>query len=144
MRARGLVALGAVAALVAAVLVRASGGSGRVELRDVRIPQPAAGATTAAVYATIRNGTGSEDRLVGLHADVGSGARLMEEVARGGAGFMTDVAAVTIPAGASVRLSPGVRHGMLDGVPALPATVHLTFVFERAGEISADAPVVRR
>ncbi|MHB1192334.1 MAG: copper chaperone PCu(A)C, partial [Longimicrobiales bacterium] len=53
---------------------------------------------------------------------------------------------IPIPPGATVRLEPGSRHGMLEGLSGLPepgGTVSVVLRFALAGEIPVPARVVR-
>jgi copper(I)-binding protein len=144
---RGLIAAAALAALgVTFGVQQAEGGSGSLEVEDVSLPQPAGGASTASIYATIRNGTDTAVRLVGVVSDVGSGTSLMQEVTRGGSGYMTDIPSISVPAHGTVKLSPGVRHGMISAVKDLVigSRVTLTFEFDRSTPIVVHTTVASR
>lgn len=130
---RGLLAVAAVVALGATfVAQQASGDSGALTVTGVSLPQPVGNASTASVYATIRNGTDTADRLLGVRSDVGGRTSLMIDVTRGGVGYMTDVPSIAVPAHATVALSSGVRHGMISAVPGLAVGTRVTLTFDFA------------
>jgi len=58
---------------------------------------------------------------------------------------MREVEFVELPAGTTVELKPGGYHIMLIGLKApleLGSTIQITLVFENAGEITVDVPVL--
>ena len=71
---------------------------------------------------------------------------LHEMVLEGGVMRMTPLAGgIPLPPGATLRLEPGARHGMLEGLGPLPepgGTVIVVLRFARAGEIPVPARVV--
>lgn len=100
----------------------------------------------SAAYMRIRN-TGEPDRLVGAAWDGGPvrEVQLHETVMDGGSMQMREVpAGWEIPAEGTLELARGGNHVMLIGLSEQlePGdTVHLTLVFERAGELTFDVPV---
>ncbi len=113
---------------------------------------------TSAVYFTVRNTGGVDDRLTGASTDVAGETPLHETVAEGGdagAGMqmqmpqggmmrMRPVEAVSVPAGGTVEFKPGGLHVMLmdlkrDLKPG--DTFSLTLKFEKAGARSVEVTV---
>ena len=120
-----------------------------IEVSSVYVVGGVAGAP-AALYATIANPTNSPDTLVALTTPIADRADLHTQMQHGeGLGamvMMAPVAAIPIPSGDTVRLSPGGRHGMLSGLhrPIVPGdTVDVELVFRTAGAVAARAAVVR-
>lgn len=108
-----------------------------------------AGASPAALYATITNNTDAVDSLVAIATPIAEHADLHEEMHHG-AGIssmtmMTPVAAIRIPHDSTVRLAPDGYHGMLVGLRRSIApgdTVAVEFRFRRAGVVPTRARVV--
>lgn len=92
----------------------------------------------AAGFAVIHNGGAEADRLIGVKGDVSAATELHEMADEGGTMKMRPVAGIDVPAGGGVELKSGGLHVMLIGLKAplaVGATVELTFVFQKAGEI---------
>jgi len=102
------------------------------------------GVENGAVYCKITN-HGAADRLVGARSSAARGAEIHASSSENGVVEMRRIDALPIGAGASVELAPGGTHVMLLGLPAplvAGTKVALTLVFEAAGEISVEVPVV--
>lgn len=125
-----------------------------------------AGASMGAAYVTITSPV--DDALIGVSIDTAiaaDGAELHEmvmadggsmsdttmamgsETTAGGMGEMTmqPVGRIELPAGTPVALAPGGYHIMLLGlVKPLEAgtTIQITFMFENAGSVTVDVPVL--
>lgn len=102
------------------------------------------GVENGAVYCEIQN-HGPADKLVSARTSAARGAEIHASVAEHGVVEMRRIEALAIGAGASVELAPGGTHVMLVGLaaPLVPgAKVALTLVFEAAGEIAVEVPVV--
>ena len=120
---------------------------GQVDLRDMQIAYPAAPAGPAALYArgtaapvraTVINTGPVADRLVSVSSPAASSVRI-----QGDATMPQDVALVS--AGNSSLTPTGSRQIQLvaEGLTqpiAAGGTVPMTFVFERAGSVTAEVP----
>lgn len=120
--------------------------TGDILVLDAVVPRPAT-ATTTAFYFTLRNVGTAPDTLLGIATDAADRATLHDMVMEGGVMRMAPlVGGIPLPAGATVRLEPGSRHGMFEGLAGLPepgGTVAVLFRFARAGELSVPARVIR-
>ena len=136
------VAGAAPAAQAASALARAGG----IEVLDVVVPRPPT-ATTTAVYMTLRNVGEAADTLVGIETAAAGRATLHDMILEGGVMRMAPLlGGVALPPGATVRLEPGGRHGMLEGLTGLPepgGTVEIVLRLARAGALQVAARVVR-
>ncbi len=132
----------AAAAAAAAVMARAGG----IEVLDAVVPRPPT-ATTTAIYLTLRNVGAETDTLIGIETDAAERAMLHDMVLEGGIMRMAPLrGGLPIPPGATVRLEPGGRHGMLEGLRALPepgGTVGIVLRLARAGSLPVPARVIR-
>jgi copper(I)-binding protein len=136
----------AVALTLAAIVTSVPGAlAGDLVVKDAFARASAtAQATSGVVYATLVNDTDVADRLVGVETPVAGMAMLHESKTDGQTETMAAVAALDIPAGASVTLKPGGYHVMLMGLKApLKKGEHIavTFIFEKAGRIEISLPV---
>lgn len=104
---------------------------------------PAGG--TSAAYMVLVNRGGAGDRLVSASTDVAEVVELHETRMVDNVMQMAPVAGgIPVPANGQVELKPGGLHVMLIGLKrdlAAGETVRLTLKFERAGEMTVDAPV---
>ena len=99
-----------------------------------------------AAYARIANDGDTPDRLIAVKGDIAGAVEVHETVADGDVMQMRKVDGLDIPAGGAAELKPGGHHIMLIGLTRTlneGDTVNLTFVFEKAGEISIALPVRR-
>lgn len=105
------------------------------------------GAKTAAGYLVLRNTGNSDDRLVRIESPVAETIEVHSMTMDGGIMRMRRLdALLTIPAGGEVRLDPGGLHLMMMGLKApfrQGERIGLDLVFERAGRIAVEMPVVR-
>jgi periplasmic copper chaperone A len=102
------------------------------------------GVENGAVYCEIQN-RGRADKLLGARSSAARGAEIHASVSENGVVEMRRIEALAVGAGASVELEPGGTHVMLVGLaaPLVPgAKLALTLVFEAAGEIAVEVPVV--
>jgi len=124
------------------VLARAGG----IEVLDALVPRPPTAATTA-VYMTLRNVGAEPDTLLGIETAAAERATLHDMLLEGGVMRMAPLAGgIVLPPGATVRLEPGARHGMLEGLSGLPepgGTVTIVLRLARAGALTVPARVVR-
>jgi periplasmic copper chaperone A len=141
-------ACAAFCALLAAPLVLGipltARADGTIQVTDAFTRSAPAGAV-GGLFLTIVN-TGSADRLTGAVSPVAAKAELHESIDDKGVMKMRPVAGLAIPAGATVKLAPGGYHVMLIGLKqTLTVGDHtqITLTFEKAGEVSVEASVVR-
>ena len=96
-------------------------------------------------YVEVSNLGTEPDALVGIATPIAGMPMLHETVVTDGVASMPHAMAVPLPPGETVRLAPGVYHGMLmDLTAALKEgeTFPMTLTFERAGEVTVDVDVV--
>lgn len=130
-----------------AAAVQTSLGSavlGDLRLSGGYIPEPAS-PDVASAYLTITDTGRHADRVTAVVTNVTSSVMAMQETSHGGAGTMTDIAALTVPAHGSVALSPGHAHLMLDNPTRILRTgdtVTMSVTFATAGTVTVVLPVV--
>lgn len=97
-------------------------------------------------YFTVRNLGNEADRLIGLSSPVSAMPMLHETtVSEEGVSRMAHVEAPEIPAGGALVLEPGGMHLMLmelTGPLEEGGTFPLTLIFETAGEVTVEVPVL--
>ncbi|OAN53145.1 hypothetical protein A6A04_14400 [Paramagnetospirillum marisnigri] len=104
---------------------------------------PVAGGNGAA-FLTVTN-HGADDRLVSAEASISRTVELHTHVKDGDVFRMRKVESIAVPAHGAAELKPGGDHIMFIGLtaPAKEGTkVALTLVFEKAGKIEVDVPVL--
>ena len=114
-----------------------------IAVRDVWARATSPGQTNGAVYATIVN-SGGADRLTGAASERARSAMLHSSPTENGVAKMRMLAEVAIPAEATVALSPGATHIMLDGLsgPLIAGEkVAVTLRFAKSGPRSVTAIV---
>ncbi len=102
-------------------------------------------ATTGAIYFTITNSGTSDDRLLLISTPVATSAMIHETTIVDDVMKMRMVESVVIAAGATVEMKTGGMHVMLMGLRAplkIGETVAMELVFERAGVMKVNVPVV--
>ncbi|MFL5358273.1 SCO family protein [Archangium sp.] len=98
-------------------------------------------AKVGAVYLTLVNTDGREDRLVAAESSAAERVELHEVVAEGEVlRMLPRPEGFVIPAGGRVELAPGGKHLMLFSVRDSPASLVLTLRFERAGTVRLTVP----
>ena len=93
---------------------------------------------TGAGFMTIRNTGTQPDRLLSGRTSAANVVELHTHIREGEVMRMRPVPTIDLPAGQEVRLVPGGFHLMLIGLTAAleqGASVPVTLVFERAGEV---------
>lgn len=103
------------------------------------------GAKVAGVYLEIEAAAGTEDRLLGARSPVSGTVEIHDHINDGGVMRMRRIEAVAVKGATAVVLKPGGLHVMLmDLVQPLKAgeTVKLTLLFERAGAVEIEAPIM--
>ncbi|MEO9137582.1 MAG: copper chaperone PCu(A)C [Jatrophihabitans sp.] len=137
------------AAKNAAPSSQAPAGTAHADLGDLHIsggyiPQPAS-PDVAAAYFTVTNDGSSADTLTRVTTDVTSNVMAMGESDHDGAGSMTDLSQVVVPAHGAFRFTPRHAHLMLQK-PTRPLKagqmVSMTITFTHAGTVRLDLPVV--
>lgn len=99
-------------------------------------------ARVGAVYLTLVNTSGREDRLVGAESATAGKVELHEVIAQGELLQMHPrPEGFVVPAKGRVDLAPGGKHLMLYAVQASPASISLTLHFEKAGTVHLTVPV---
>ena len=101
-------------------------------------------AKSGAAYVTITNHGSVEDQLQSLKTSAAATAMVHETKEENGAISMSPVAAVKIPAGASIEMRPGGLHIMLMALKSPlkeGETLHLDLTFAKAGSVGVDVPI---
>jgi|GEM_PF-263335 len=99
-------------------------------------------ARVGAVYLTLVNGTGQDDRLVSAESSSAGRVELHEVLAEGELLRMSPrPEGFALPARSRVELEPGGKHLMLYAVSASAAHLDLTLRFEKAGPVKLSVPV---
>ena len=121
-----------------------SAAAGPLTITDAWIRATPPGARTAAAYLTIAN-TGAADRLLGGATPAARSVEVHTHVDERGLQRMVRLAELGLPAGETVRLTPGGLHLMLVDVAAplaAGASVTLSLRFAAAGTLELEVPVV--
>ena len=135
--------LAAAAALLVSCHPASSGPD--LDVRQAWARETAPGQTGGAVYLTIVNRGGSDDRLVGVATPRAAMAMLHGSSISGGIMAMRMVAAMDVSAGATVSLAPLGSHVMLEGVAQplrMGETIPLTLNFAKSGKRLVEAKVL--
>ncbi len=141
-----------VSLLVVIVVAGACGGSdiGVVEIAESWAPSTPPSAATAAVYLTVTNGTGDDDRLVAVSSDRCSAVELHSTQIDDNQVMRMRQAGpdlLVVPARGELEMAPGGLHVMCIDLPApfvVGEEVAMTVTFEHAGSIEVIAPVENR
>lgn len=138
-------ALFAVAGSVSAQPAEGPVRAGDLEIAAPWMREPPPGANVAAGYLSIRN-TGEEaDTLKGVAVSFARRSEIHEMAMSGGTMMMRPLPdGLVIAPGDTVTLQPGGLHLMFMGLTERPGegeTVRVTLTFDRAGEVTLDAPV---
>lgn len=103
------------------------------------------GATTAAIYLTIKPADPAGDRLVGVMADVSEKGQIHTMYMEDGVMRMRWLKdGLVLPAGEETALSPSGAHIMLIGLKqqlVAGQKIPLTLTFEKAGTVQTEAEV---
>lgn len=103
-------------------------------------------ASTAAIYATIRNEGDAPDRLIGIESAIAGNADIHKMTMQGGVMRMRPLSdGLAVAPGASVALAPGGVHGMLIGLkkPLSPGdNFSLWAIFESGERVETTVSVV--
>ena len=99
-------------------------------------------ARVGAVYLTLVNTTGREDRLLSAESATAGRVELHEVIAQGELLQMHPrPEGFVVPARGRVELEPGGKHLMLYAVQDSPTSVALTLRFEKAGTVQLSVPI---
>ncbi len=101
-------------------------------------------AGNGAVYVTISNHGSEADALLSASTDVATTVELHETVKQDGKMVMRPLPRFDVPAGGKLEMKPGSYHIMLLGLKQdlKPGeTVNVGLSFEKAGQMSVEAPV---
>lgn len=124
-----------VALLLVVACTSASTRTGDLELTDVQVRMAPAGAATAAIYFTVHNSGTRDDTLRTIRSSAGA-ISLHESRSEAGMMQMSPLLELVVPAGETIRFTPGARHGMLEHFArplAVSDTLTLEFGFARSG-----------
>lgn len=104
------------------------------------------GAKSAAAFLTVQNTGAADDRIVSVTADIANKTELHTHImAADGTMQMRPIeGGIAIPAGSTHALKRGGDHVMMMDLttrPAEGAMVTITLTFEKAGEVTVEAPV---
>lgn len=131
--------------LVAWTTAGGAGTPAALSVRDGRVFVPQNPEATA-VFFTLVNRGGSDDRLIGVTAPAGHDAMLSRSVVTGeGARGMDMVSAVTVPAGGTLRMTAETTDVMIKPPPRISPGDRLTFTlhFRDSPSITTRAVAVR-
>jgi periplasmic copper chaperone A len=98
----------------------------------------------SAVYVTVKNHGSEPDALLSAATNVATTMELHQAIEKDGKMVMQPRSKFDVPAGGTLEMKPGSYHIMLLGLKqALKPgeTVKVTLSFEKAGEMSVQAPV---
>lgn len=99
-------------------------------------------ARVGAVYLSLVNTSGREDRLVSAESTTAGKVELHEVIAQGELLQMHPrPEGFVVPAKGRVELAPGGKHLMLYAIQDSPASLPLTLHFEKAGTVQLTVPV---
>lgn len=115
-----------------------------VKIIDAYTPKPASG-NMAALYLTMLDTSSVPDTLLSVSTGMAESATLHATETTNGVEHMVRLDWVALPPGDTVRLEPGARHVMLEGVVGTlrpGSTFPATLIFARAGEVPATVRVV--
>lgn len=91
------------------------GGQADMEVSEAWA-RPTRGDAPGAVYVTIENKGGEDDRLVGVMTDHAAMAMVHQTEMSNGVARMRMAGEINVPAGSSIKMVPGGTHIMLEGL----------------------------
>ena len=106
--------LAALAAILALAACQGNEGP-EIVIRDVQIFAPVPGSVMGVAYLTIDNNGAKDIVIAAARSPQFDTVEMHETVEENGVSRMRALAAVTVPAGGSIRFEPGGRHWMLMG-----------------------------
>ncbi len=134
------------ATVAAATLTTAAWAQDSITVEDAYARSSGKSAKAGAAFMMIQNAGEADDRLIAAESDVAARVELhTHQVDANGVAKMIHVEeGFVIPAGETHMLKRGGDHVMFMGISAPfehGATVPVTLIFEKAGEIAVDIPV---
>ncbi|TNC63554.1 copper chaperone PCu(A)C [Rubellimicrobium roseum] len=118
---------------------------GDIGIHDAYALSPRPGAPTGSVFMMIHNHGSTPDRLVGATSPLAERVEIHTHMEEDGVMRMRAVeGGLELPAGGMLLLARGGEHLMFLGVTppfAEGATVPVTLLFEKAGEVALEVPV---
>ncbi len=134
------------ATVAAATLTTAAWAQDSITVEDAYARSSGKSAKAGAAFMMIQNAGEADDRLIAAESDVAARVELhTHQVDANGVAKMIHVEeGFVIPAGETHMLKRGGDHVMFMGISAPfehGATVPVTLIFEKAGEIEVDIPV---
>ncbi len=134
------------ATVAAATLTTAAWAQDSITVEDAYARSSGKSAKAGAAFMMIQNAGEADDRLIAAESDVAARVELhTHQVEANGVAKMIHVEeGFVIPAGETHMLKRGGDHVMFMGISAPfehGATVPVTLIFEKAGEIEVDIPV---
>ncbi len=134
------------ATVAAATLTTAAWAQDSITVEDAYARSSGKSAKAGAAFMMIQNAGEADDRLIAAESDVAARVELhTHQVDANGVAKMIHVEeGFVIPAGETHMLKRGGDHVMFMGISApfeQGATVPVTLIFEKAGEIEVDIPV---
>ena len=129
--------------VLALVLAACAGGEPDVEVGAARAGVPAGGASQ--IVVEIDNAGDGDDELVRASSPAAAAVELHRTEIDDGRATMTELDAVTIPAGETVAFRPGGLHLMVvlpDETVTEGGTFPLTLHFDRSGDRTVEVEVV--
>ncbi len=134
------------ATVAAAILTTAAWAQDSITVEDAYARSSGKSAKAGAAFMMIQNAGEADDRLIAAESDVAARVELhTHQVDANGVAKMIHVEeGFVIPAGETHMLKRGGDHVMFMGISAPfehGATVPVTLIFEKAGEIEVDIPV---
>ena len=112
------------------------GGEANIEASNAWA-RPTRGDAPGAVYVTIENKGGKDDRLVSVMTDHAAMAMVHQTEMSNGVARMRMAGEINVPAGNSIKMVPGGTHIMLEGLRTplrTGDTVPLVLKFRESGE----------
>ena len=101
-------------------------------------------AKTSAIYITLDNSHGPDDKLLEVRSDAAKAVEIHSMSMTDGVMKMRRMDYLALPHGETVKLAPGGWHIMLIGLKnplSVGGSVDATFVFEKAGEKTVTLPI---
>jgi periplasmic copper chaperone A len=134
---------------IAAAMLLSVASAGAAGAADIEVANPFMRAApmaggTGIAYLTINN-HGGADRLVSAESDIAKAVELHTHIKDGDVYRMRKIESLAVPEHATVELKPGGDHVMFIGLAAPVKegkTVSLTLVFEKAGRVAVQVPVL--
>lgn len=135
-----------IAAAIAATFIALPAMADGITIMDPYARAASPSAKAGAAFMVIHNETGEDDTLIAARTDAAARVELHTHVeVSDGVLQMTEIeGGIAVPAGGMHHLKRGGDHVMLMGLTGpleQDATVEVTLVFEKAGEVVVSIPV---